>query len=219
LAQQIREPLSRDRVLDAALRAGDELGLAGLSMRRIARELGVEAMSLYNHFPNKAAIISSVLERAFAGIPLPERDQPWASRLRAVGSGMYRTFAAHPVLAVLITTGAAAPSSVEALRPIDEMLAALYEAGFDDRAAAQGANALTALIFGSVQLQPARASDPDGEQQDRFRQELDPNQLPHLHRAIRTARPSDPSADFEYQLNLLIAGLESTSETHRLPPG
>jgi AcrR family transcriptional regulator len=57
-------PLSRDRVLDAAIRVADRGGVATITMRRVAQELGVEAMSLYHHVPNKDAILDGVVDRA-----------------------------------------------------------------------------------------------------------------------------------------------------------
>jgi AcrR family transcriptional regulator len=56
-------PLSRDRVLDAAIRVADRGGVATITMRRVAQELGVEAMSLYHHVPNKDAILDALEAR------------------------------------------------------------------------------------------------------------------------------------------------------------
>lgn len=206
----IRQPLSRDRILDAALRLGDQYGLEGLSMRRVARDLGVEAMSLYKHVPNKAAIVNGILERVFVGIHVPDRDRPWTERLRTLGQRMHSTFSAHPIAVTLITTGSSSPRTVEALRPIDEIFAALYEAGFNDQDAARAANALTALAFGTIQLQPAREDDSEDNQREQqwFRHAVGADELPHLHRAIHADHLPAPDADFQYQLDLLITGLE-----------
>jgi TetR/AcrR family transcriptional regulator, tetracycline repressor protein len=209
-----RQPLSRDRILDAALRLGDQHGIDGLSMRRVARELGVEAMSLYKHVPNKAAIITGILERVFSDIHIPDRAQPWPQRIRAIGRQIHRAFSTHPIAVVLITTGTTSPRTNEALRPVDEILAALHEAGFDDRDALRAANALTALVFGTIQLRPAREDASEDNQQDQqwFRQSVSADVLPHLHRAIHTPHPPSPDEDFHYQLELLITGLQQTAE-------
>ncbi len=58
-----REPLSTDRVLDAAIRLADRGGAQAITMRRVAQELGVEAMSLYHHVPNKDAILDTLETR------------------------------------------------------------------------------------------------------------------------------------------------------------
>jgi AcrR family transcriptional regulator len=209
-AQEVRQPLTRDRILDAALRLGDEHGIEGVSMRRVARELGVEAMSLYNHVPNKAAILGGVIEKVFTGIQLPDRDQPWTERLRTLARNMYVAFSTHPLVVTLITSGLANPHTIDALRPIEELFAALHDAGFDDRDAACGANALTALLFGTVQLQPAKESrsDEDRLEGQWFQQNVPIDRLPHLHRALRLGRRPEPVADLEFQLDLLITGLQ-----------
>jgi AcrR family transcriptional regulator len=207
-----RQPLSKERIFDAALRLGDEHGLEGLSMRRVARALGVEAMSLYNHVPNKAAIVSGILELVLTGIELPDRALPWAERLRALGRTMYRAIGGHPIVATIITTGVANPHTIEALRPIEEIYAALHQAGFDNRDATRGANALTALIFGNVLLRPARESTSEDDERERqwFQQNVPADELPHLHQALHAGQPADPT-DFHYQLDVLIMGLEARS--------
>lgn len=189
---------------------GNQHGLDGLSMRRVARELGVEAMSLYKHVPNKAAIVNGILEHVFAAISTPDRDQPWTERLRILGHQVHRALSTHPIVVTLITTGTASPHTTEALRPVEEMFAALHDAGFDDQDAMRGANAITALVFGTIQLQPAREDTSETNQQDQqwFRQSVPVAELPHLHRAIHTQPASTPDADFHYQLDLLISGLE-----------
>jgi TetR/AcrR family tetracycline transcriptional repressor len=208
----IRQPLSKERIFDAALRLGDEHGLEGLSMRRVARALGVEAMSLYNHVPNKAAIVSGILELVLTGIELPDRALPWAERLRALGRTMYRAIGGHPIVATIITTGVANPHTIDALRPIEEIYAALHQAGFYDRDATRGANALTALIFGNVLLRPARESTSEDDERERqwFQQNVSADELPHLHQALHAGQPADPT-DFHYQLDVLVMGLEARS--------
>src|SRR5450759_539880 len=70
-----REPLSRERVLATAMRLADAEGLAAVTMRRVAAELGVEAMSLYFHLPGKASIIDGLAEAIIAEIGTAIRGQ------------------------------------------------------------------------------------------------------------------------------------------------
>jgi AcrR family transcriptional regulator len=67
-----RTPLSKERVLRAAIAFADEHGIEELSMRKLARELGVEAMSLYKHVANKDAILAGILDLVASEIELPE---------------------------------------------------------------------------------------------------------------------------------------------------
>ena len=66
-----RTPLTRDRITEAALRLMDAEGLDAVSMRRVAREVGVEAMSLYNHVRDKDDLLNAVIERVMRGVPVP----------------------------------------------------------------------------------------------------------------------------------------------------
>jgi len=78
-----RERLTREKVLDAAMALASVDGLDGLSMRRLARTLGVEAMSLYNHVANKTDLLDGIAERVFAQVEPADPAMPWAQRVRA----------------------------------------------------------------------------------------------------------------------------------------
>ena len=80
---QKRAPLSRDRVLRAALELADEGGIGALTMQQIGRRLGVEAMSLYRHVRNKDDILDGIVDLVFAEIELPADRSSWRAVLRA----------------------------------------------------------------------------------------------------------------------------------------
>src|ERR1043165_9533546 len=71
--------LSRERILDAALALLDRDGLEALSMRKLGEALGVEAMSLYNHVPNKAALLDGIHELILTSVPAPPATRPAAT--------------------------------------------------------------------------------------------------------------------------------------------
>src|SRR5215218_9994538 len=77
-----RAPLSRERVLRAAVALADEAGVEALSMRRLAKELGVEAMSLYNHVAKKDDLLNAMVDLVFAEIEPPGTDVDWKSAMR-----------------------------------------------------------------------------------------------------------------------------------------
>jgi AcrR family transcriptional regulator len=83
-----RTPLNRERVLRAALALADQGGFESLSMRNLAKELGVEAMSLYNHVANKDDLLDGMIDLVFGEIELPPTDVDWktAMRRRAVST-------------------------------------------------------------------------------------------------------------------------------------
>src|SRR5258706_555070 len=80
------------------VRLAGEQGLTGLSMRRLAADVGVEAMSLYNHVANKGDLLDGMAARVFEGIPLPDPALPWDDRLRALGTAAFKSLTVHPVV-------------------------------------------------------------------------------------------------------------------------
>src|SRR5919106_6884880 len=77
-----KRPLTRETVLQAALRLADDSGIESLSMRKLARELGVEAMSLYNHVTNKDDLLDGMVDLVFGEIGLPEPEEDWKTAMR-----------------------------------------------------------------------------------------------------------------------------------------
>ncbi|MBB5779996.1 TetR/AcrR family transcriptional regulator C-terminal domain-containing protein [Nonomuraea jabiensis] len=208
-----REPLNRERVLDAALELADQEGLEGLTMRRLAKALGVEAMSLYNHVSNKADILDGVAERVFEQVERPDPALPWQEQVRAVALSMYRVFSRHPAVPLALVTDQSNPTSVRALEPLDALVGALFQAGFDDLGAWRALTAVNSLVFGSLVLSTGGfTGDPGvhaGEQGvSAYVREMDPARLPHFSRLLRSTREGvDPPADFEQALDMLLHGL------------
>src|SRR3954469_10834988 len=87
-----RVPLSRERVLEAAIRLADEGGIESLSMRKLARALGVEAMSLYNHVANKGDLVDAITDLVVSEIELPQVTEEWDVAVRACAISAYETF-------------------------------------------------------------------------------------------------------------------------------
>jgi AcrR family transcriptional regulator len=78
-----RAPLNRERVLRAAVALADKGGFESLTMRKLAKELGVEAMSLYNHVANKDDLLDGMVDLVFAEIELPPSAGDWKAAMRA----------------------------------------------------------------------------------------------------------------------------------------
>ncbi|MEQ4718586.1 MULTISPECIES: TetR/AcrR family transcriptional regulator C-terminal domain-containing protein [unclassified Nonomuraea] len=213
-----REPLNRERVLDAALELADEEGLQGLAMRRLAKKLGVEAMSLYNHVSNKADILDGIAERVFGQVERPDPALPWHEQVREVALSMYRVFGRHPAVPLALVTDQSNPTSVRALEPLDALVGALFQAGFDDVGAWRALGAVNSLVFGSLLLSTggftgepgAHAGEPGVSA---YVREMDPVRLPHFSRLLRSTRQGvHPEADFEQALDMLIRGLVAEAE-------
>ncbi|SFP39759.1 DNA-binding transcriptional regulator YhcF, GntR family [Amycolatopsis arida] len=117
--------LSRDRVVRTAIGIADAEGLAGLSMRRIATELGVVPMALYRHVPSKDALVAAMIDVAFGVESLPEVAPPgWRERLESMARLEWRTFRRHRWLAQAISLTRPHPSR-NALLHTEWALAAL----------------------------------------------------------------------------------------------
>ncbi|WP_214319946.1 TetR/AcrR family transcriptional regulator C-terminal domain-containing protein [Nonomuraea sediminis] len=204
--------INREAVLDAALLLAQEEGLAGLSMRKLAKRLGIEAMSLYNHFANKADILDGLAERVYGDVARPDPALPWQERVRTTALGMYRALSRYPVVPLALVTDQANPTSERALRSLEDLLEALYAAGFDDTQVRRALSAINGLIMGSLLLSTAGFTGDfyasrGAEQLDHFRQGVDAERLPHFTRLLGVLPDIDAEADFTAALDMLITGI------------
>jgi AcrR family transcriptional regulator len=122
------KPLSRERILDVALSIVDKEGLDALSMRRLGDALGVEAMSLYNHVPNKQALLDGIHERILSSVEAPPRTDDWKVYARHQARSLHKTLCAHPNAVVLFATRPA--GTTESYARLDAYLEMLRAAGF-----------------------------------------------------------------------------------------
>lgn len=112
-----RTPLSRDRIAAAALELIDTEGMAGLSMRKLGAQLGVEAMSLYHYVRNKDDLLDAVLDRLYSEIDLPAvEDEDWERTIRAGLRSFREVLQRHPAaLELFATRPARSPESFSVL--------------------------------------------------------------------------------------------------------
>src|SRR5438132_14415148 len=89
-------PLSKDRVLRAGVDLADREGIEALSMRRLGQELGVEAMSLYNHVRNKEELLNGMIDIVFSEIALPAAAADWATGMRERAISARQALKRHP---------------------------------------------------------------------------------------------------------------------------
>lgn len=189
--------VSRPELLATALRLIDRDGLAALTMRRLADELGVTAMALYNHVANKEALLKGVVGTVATEFRLPSADDPWQQRLRACFREVRRVCLAHPNVVEVIETRHQATTCF--LQPMECALEALADAGLTIEESVQAWCALIGLTMGHVGYQLG------GHRQDQAPVPL-PDGVPHVA-AARIAR-FDFDAAFEYALDIFIRGLE-----------
>jgi AcrR family transcriptional regulator len=144
--RQPRPPLTRQRVLAAAMDFADREGLASLSMRNLAHELGVEAMSLYHHVANKGDILDGIVDVVFGEIELPSGGVDWKAAMRQRGISARAALRRHPwAIGLLESRSAPGP---ETLRHHDAVLGILRNAGFSVELAAHAFSALDSYVYG-----------------------------------------------------------------------
>jgi AcrR family transcriptional regulator len=144
--------LDKDQIVEAAIAFIEENGLPELSMRRLAADLGVGTMTLYNHVPNKDALLNGVVQTILEEIEIPGPDvKPWAERVRFILGSFRRVAHRHPTVIELIPVNP--PWTPPALRATEVGVAALKEAGFGDEAAAHAYRLLASYVVGYVSLE------------------------------------------------------------------
>ncbi len=139
-------PLSRERVLRAAIRMADEGGIEALSMRKLALELGVQAMSLYNHVANKDEIIDGIVDRVVSEIEVPDFSLDWKTAMRRRSISAHEVLLRHPWATMpLVSRINVGPAM---LGYINATLGCLFEAGFSLEMADHIWNAIDSHIYG-----------------------------------------------------------------------
>jgi AcrR family transcriptional regulator len=217
-----REPLSRARALDVACKLADAGGLSQLSMRRLADELGVEAMSLYHHVPNKDAILDGMVDLVFGEIALPAQGGDWRAAMRARAGSVRAVLLRHPwALRVIESRKAPGPAT---LAHHDAVLGALRAGGFSIVLTAHAYALLDSYIFGFVQTElslPFQTSEETHEVARGIFEQLPPGAYPHLVELTveHVLKPGYAYAnEFEFGLELILDGLARLLAGERAGP-
>jgi len=143
---QRRLPLTRERVLDAALKLADQGGLEGLSMRKLGQALGVEAMALYYHFANKERVLDGIVDLVFGEIDLPAVGDDWKTAMRRRAISVRDALLRHR-WAIGLMESRTNPGPAN-LRHHDAVIGNLRAAGFDMAMVATAYSLLDAYIYG-----------------------------------------------------------------------
>lgn len=208
--RETREPLSRERVLSAAVALADEGGSESLSMRKLAQQLGVEAMSLYHWFASKDELLEGMLGIVFSEIEVPASGGDWQSAMRTTAISAHRTLLRHRWACSLLMNQTA-PSHAR-LEYMNSVLGRLREAGFSDVMTHHAYHALDSHIVGfTLWLLPYLAIS---QEQPNFAQDFLAQtpiaDLPHLaeHIDVHVTGRAGETSEFDFGLDLLLDGLE-----------
>jgi AcrR family transcriptional regulator len=205
-----RTPLSRERVLHAAVALADEAGIEALSMRRLAKELGVEAMSLYNHVANKDEILDGILDVVVGEIDLPSDGVDWKTAIRRSAISTRDVLLRHRWASTHWMSRQSAGHA--RLRHGDWILKTLREAGFPKDLIYHAFHILEAHVLGFTGMQlslPHGGEDLAGIAAT-FLRELPADEYPDLVEHItQHLEPHDgDEGGFELGLDLILDGLE-----------
>jgi AcrR family transcriptional regulator len=206
-----RTPLTRQRVLRAAVALADRGGVGALSMRKLAQELGVEAMSLYHHVANKDDILDGIVDVVFGEIELPTGEAGWEAAMRRRSVSAREALRRHPwATGLMESRRTPGPANI---RHHDAVLGVLRNAGFPVELAAHAYSLLDSYIYGFA-LQEASLPFHTPEETAEVAQEImavfPADDYPHLAE-IATEHVLQPGYDygneFLYGLDLILDGL------------
>jgi len=207
-----RIPLSRERTLRAAIVLADTGGIESLSMRRLAQELGVKAMSLYNHVADKDDILDGIVDLVFSEIAVPSDQGDWKAAMRLRANSARETLLRHPWASTLMQSRTNPGPAT--LRHHDAVIGSLRAAGFTIHLAAHAFSVMDSYIYGFAQQQQnltyTTAEEGAVVAEDILRR-LPADAYPHLAEMIieHALKPDyDYAKEFDFGLDLILDGLE-----------
>ena len=214
-----REPLTRERIVEVALRVMDADGLEAVTMRRIGRELGVEAMSLYNHVEDKEDILDRVTEMVMAKFEIPAPTGDWVADMKTAAREWRRVLRLHPNVMRLLAERHKPLESLDSFRPMEAALEVISRGGFSMREVVQAFNAFGGYIMGFVMMEQGlmlgrsheHGLEPEADELVRALAQAD---LPRLLEALPHFVECSTDEQFNFGLDLLIEGLRA-----RMAPG
>lgn len=210
-----RVPLSRERVLIAALHLADQDGIELLSMRKLAQELGVKAMSLYNHVTNRDDILDGIVDLVVSEIDLPKVGAHWQTAMRQRATSAHKVLLRHPWATMAMMSRVNVGPAM--LRYVDATLGCLREAGFSYEMADHAWNAIDSHIYGFT-LQalnfPLEATEYP-EVAASYLSKLPAQKYPYLNQLTHYVIEGRYNGlhDFAFGLELLLTGLDKFRDT------
>jgi TetR/AcrR family transcriptional regulator, tetracycline repressor protein len=199
-----RKVLSRRRILETAVRLADREGIEGLSMRKLGAELGVEAMSLYNHVPGKDALLDGMVEVLLEELEVPEVSEDWEVRVREAYRSFRRLASDHPNVFPLFVNRP--PDTVDGAQLVETFLESLHRAGFDARTALHAFRTLSSYAVGYAMAEiRGFALEPAGTRSGAA--QLPEGRYPRIEELSGYLKGVDRDAEFEFGLDLIFEGL------------
>ena len=207
--QARRTPLTRERVLQGAMAVADRDGIAALTMRSLADEVGVKPMSLYHHVQGKEDVLDGIVDLVFAEIELPTPGEPWRPAVRARAVSAREALLRHPWATPLMDSRIDAGPAT--LRHHDAVVGVLREAGFDVVLGAHVLSLVDAYLYGfclQEHAMPVATPEQTAVAAAEMSGRLDAERYPHLAAMVAEhvlREGYDYGAEeFEWGLDLLL---------------
>jgi AcrR family transcriptional regulator len=205
-----RTQLTRERVLSAAIELADRGGIEALSMRKLAQELGVEAMSLYTHVRSKNDLLNGLVDMVISQIPIPPGGPDWKASLRQLALAARSVMLRHP-WAPRALEAQTAPGPA-ALGYINALLGILREGGFSVAEAHHALHILGSRAVGFGQDLFDDSGDLEPEAAAVLATQLSASHPYVVEMALAVTHegalgPCDDGAEFEFVLDFILDGL------------
>jgi AcrR family transcriptional regulator len=205
-----RTPLSRERILKAAIKLADKEGIDSISMRKIAGTLKVEAMSLYNHVGNKEDLLDGMVDRVASEIELPVIARDWKQSIRNRANSAHQVLLKHPWASMLMLSRINVGPAM--LAYVNATIGCFREAGFTFEMTDHAWNAVDNHIYGftlqalNFPFEPSEYASAAKE----FMPMIPEQEYPHLRgMAMEIIEGRHHGVqDFEFGLELILDGLE-----------
>jgi AcrR family transcriptional regulator len=209
-----RVPLTRERILRAATSVADAEGLGAVTMRRVGQELGVEAMSLYNHVGGKDELLDGVVDLLLGEIETPPADVPWKDAIRRRAWSGRALVGRHPWAPALLALRSQVRMPL--FTYLDGITGTLLGAGFSPQLAHTALHVLDSRVLGFTRelFDPAGQEPPDPG----ILEALAAGTHPHAGRIVDEATHDD-DAEFAFGLDLILDGLERARDSERAGHG
>jgi len=206
-----RVPLSRERVLRSAIAIADAAGIEALTIRSLARELGVKPMAIYYHVANKSEILDSIVDLVFAEIELPANDGDWRSELVRRANSARRVLSRHHwAIGLMESRRSPGPAT---LRHHDAVIGTLRRADFSVEMTAHAYALLDSYVYGFALQEaamPFQGTDTAADGTEPIMQRFRTDQYPHLVE-MATEYILQPGYDFgdefEFGLGVILDAL------------
>jgi AcrR family transcriptional regulator len=204
--------LSKQRVVAEAIRIADREGVHGLSMRRLAAELGAGAMSLYHYVASKDELLDAMIDVVFEEIELPPEESDWQVAMRRRASSARQVLARHP-WAISLMESRTSPGPAN-LRHREAVTACLRKAGFSVVMTTHANWLLDSYVYGFALEESSLPFDTADEltemTEDVYLPQLPPDQFPYLNESATALAAAGyvPAEEFGFGLDLILAALE-----------